>query len=336
MKHMIGSMKMKLLLLVCIGLFSVGFGNAVAAESADKYPSKPITVMIPWAAGSPSDNGARLLLPYVAEALGGANFVIINKPGASGWLGWDEVAAAKPDGYTIAILTLPSFYSGYMDPQNNRKTNLSDFQMIANQVSDWNVFYGQGGETRWKDMVGMLEYAKTHELIVGASGVGSDDNMVLTRVKKEHPEAKLTALQGTSSGNIMPMLLGKHIDMMSANLGDATPQVQRGELTALGLFAPDRSAIQPNLPTYKDLGLGNIIASSDRGYLMPKGVDPAILAKLEAAFEKGIKNPEHIAKMSAIGINVYYMSAKDLEAHAKTGEEVIENLREELGWQIKK
>ncbi|MDL2209606.1 tripartite tricarboxylate transporter substrate binding protein [Desulfovibrio sp. OttesenSCG-928-O18] len=318
-------------LLCALSLIAVA-GKDLQAAGADNYPSKPITVVISWAAGSSGDNGARILLPYVAKALGGANFTVINKPGASGWLGWDEVAKAKPDGYTISLLTLPSFYSGYMDPQNKRTTNLSNFQMIANQVSDWGVLYAQGGEKRWKDMKGMLEYAKTHELVVGASGVGSDDNMLLSRLKRQHPEAKLTALQGTSSGNVLPMLLGKHIDMQMANLGDAAPKVKSGELTALCLFAPERSPILPDLPTYKELGLGDIIGSSDRGYIMPAGVDPAILAKLEKAFETGIKDKEHIEKMMKLGINVYYMDSKQLTEHAKAGEKVVESLLDVLGW----
>ncbi len=301
------------------------------AKTVD-YPTKPITLNIPWAAGSSGDNGARILMPYVEEALGGATITIINDPGASGWLGWDIVAKSAPDGYTISLLTLPSFYGGYMNPANNRTTNLDNFQMIANQVSDWGVLYGQGGETRWSNMAEMLEYAKTHELTVGASGVDSDDNMLLERLKADHPDAKLTAVQGTSSGNVLPMLLGKHIDLQMANVGDANTQVKNGELTALCVFAPERTDILPDVPTYKELGLGEIIGSSDRGYFMPAGVDPEILKILEDAFEKAINNPEHIAKMKEIGINVNYLNAEDLLSKAKSDENVIEGLKDVLGW----
>lgn len=296
------------------------------------YPTKPITLNIPWAAGSSGDNGARLLMPYVEKALGGANITIINDPGASGWLGWDIVAKAAPDGYTISLLTLPSFYGGYMNPANNRTTNLSNFQMIANQVSDWGCLYGQGGETRWSDMKEMLEYAKTHEVIVGASGVDSDDNMLLERLKADYPDAKLTAVQGTSSGNVLPMLLGKNIDLQMANVGDSNAKVKSGELTALCVFAPKRTDILPDVPTYKELGLGEIIGSSDRGYFMPAGVDPQILKILEDAFNKAINDPEHIKKMTEIGINVNYMNADDLLAKAKADEKVIEGLKDVLGW----
>lgn len=295
------------------------------------FPTKPITLVIPWAAGSSGDNGARILMPYVEEELGVA-ITVINNPGASGWLGWDQVAAAEPDGYTISLLTLPSFYGGYMNPANERTTNLSNFQMIANQVSDWGVLYGQGGETRWSNLEEMLEYAKDHELLVGASGVDSDDNMLLERLKAQHPDAQLTAVQGTSSGEVTPMLLGKHIDLQMANVGDSNVQVKNGELTALCVFAPERTAILPDVPTYNETGMGELVGSSDRGYFMPAGADEEIVQILQDAFEKAISNEEHIQKMEEIGINVNYMSADELLAKAKEDEQVIEGLRDVLGW----
>lgn len=295
------------------------------------FPKKPITLNIPWAAGSSGDNGARILMPFVEEELG-TSITVINMPGASGWLGWDQVAAAEPDGYTISLLTLPSFYGGYMNPANERSTNLSNFQMIANQVSDWGVLYGQGGETRWSNMEEMLEYAKTNELLVGASGIDSDDNMLLERLKAQHPDAKLTAVQGTSSGNVTPMLLGKHIDLQMANVGDSNVQVKNGELTALCVFAPERTEILPDLPTYNELGLGELVGSSDRGYFMPAGAEPEIVEILTDAFEKAINNPEHIKKMKEIGINVNYMSPDELLSKAQEDEKIIEELKDVLGW----
>lgn len=301
------------------------------AEKNTEFPKKTITLNIPWAAGSSGDNGARILVPYVEEELG-VSITVINMPGASGWLGWDQVAAAEPDGYTISLLTLPSFYGGYMNPANGRSTNLDDFQMIGNQVSDWGVLYGQGGETRWSNMEEMLEYAKTNELLVGASGVDSDDNMLLERLKAQHPDAKLTAVQGTSSGNVTPMLLGRHIDLQMANVGDSNVQVKNGELTALCVFAPERTDILPDVPAYNELGLGELAGSSDRGYFMPSGADPEVVKILTDAFEKGINHPDHIEKMKEIGINVNYMTPDELLSKAREDEKIIEGLRDVLGW----
>ena len=132
-----------LLLVMCFSLTACGDkqtpstsgSSSQVSSSTDgdvDFPTKTITLVIPWAAGSSGDNGARILMPFVEKELG-TSIAVVNNPGASGWLGWDEVAAADPDGYTISLLTLPSFYGGYMNPANNRTTNLDDFQMIANQ-----------------------------------------------------------------------------------------------------------------------------------------------------------------------------------------------------------
>ena len=308
--------------------------DAEATESSDiDFPTKPITLVIPWAAGSSGDNGARILMPYVEEELGGASITVVNNPGASGWLGWDEVAAAAPDGYTISLLTLPSFYGGYMNPANNRTTNLDNFTMIANQVSDWAVLYCQVGETRWSDFDSMIEYAKENELTIGASGVDSDDNMMVERLKEQFPDIKLSTVQGKSSGEVKPMLLGGHIDLWMANVGDGATQVNNGELGALCVFSPEKCEMIPDVPTYNEITGNELVAGSDRGYFMPAGGDPAVVEKLRNAFEKAINNPEHIAAMTDLGINVNYMNADDLLAYAKDTEKVIEKLKPVLGWE---
>lgn len=331
-----------LLMAMCFGLTACGNKNANGDPSADSqpassnsdavdFPTKTITLVIPWAAGSSGDNGARILMPYVEKELG-TSIAVVNNPGASGWLGWDEVAAAKPDGYTISLLTLPSFYGGYMNPANNRTTNLDDFQMIANQVSDWAVLYFQTGETRFTDFNSMLEYAKNNELIIGASGVDSDDNMMVERLKKLHPDIKLSTVQGKSSGEVKPMLLGGHIDLWMANVGDGATQVKNGELGALCVFSNERCDMIPDVPTYNEITGNNLVAGSDRGYFMPAGSDPEVVKKLQDAFEKAINNPEHIAAMTELGINVNYMNADDLLAYAKDTEKVIEELKPVLSW----
>ena len=297
------------------------------------FPTKNITLLIPWAAGSSGDNGARLLMPYVEEALGGATITVENKPGASGWLGWDEVAAANPDGYTISLLTLPSFYGGYMNPANNRTTNLDNFQMIANQVSDWATLYCQAGETRWSDFNGMIEYAKTHELVIGASGVDSDDNMMVERMKALCPDIKLSTVQGQSSGEVKPMLLGGHIDLWMANVGDGAALFKNGELDALCVFAPEACDMLPGVPTFNELTGEDLVAGSDRGYFMPAGADPEVVKILQDAFEEAINNPEHIAGMTDLGINVNYMSGDDLAVYAKNTETEIAKLKPVLGWE---
>ena len=321
-----------LLLASCGGDTGTG-DTGGSGESAADYPSKTITLNIPWAAGSSGDNGARILMPYVEEALGGATITIINQPGASGWLGWDEVAKAEPDGYTIALQTLPSFYGGYMNPANERTTNLDNFQMIANQVSDWAALYCQPDETRWTDFNSMLEYAKDHELIIGASGVDSDDNIMVERMKALHPDIQLSTVQGTSSGDVKPMLLGGHIDLWMANIGDGMTSVQNGELAALCIFAPEESDLMPGVPTYNELTGNDLTGGSDRGYMMPAGADPEIVEILQNAFEEAINNPEHIAAMKELGINVNYMNGDDMLAYAKEQEAVIAELKPVLGWE---
>ena len=119
-------------------------GNSVGdstqpSQNVVNYPGdKSINLIVGFSAGGSSDLGVRMLVPYLEKELG-TTINVINKTGANGWVAWTEIAKSKPDGYTLGLVNIPGFYSGYLDKQQNRSENLESFQFIANQVTDWGV-----------------------------------------------------------------------------------------------------------------------------------------------------------------------------------------------------
>ena len=110
-------------------------GNA-ASQSGAWNPDRSITMLVPWSAGGGADLSVRTLVPYLEDDLG-VSITVVNSTGANGWIAWNELLNADPDGYTIAQMNIPTVYSGYMDPQQNRDNTLDDFALVANEVSDW-------------------------------------------------------------------------------------------------------------------------------------------------------------------------------------------------------
>ena len=101
------------------GSSSGGSNSGSSGESGTWEPNRSITMLVPWSAGGGSDLAVRTLVPYLEDDLG-VSITVVNSTGANGWIAWNELLNSDPDGYTIAQMNIPTVYSGYMDPQQNR------------------------------------------------------------------------------------------------------------------------------------------------------------------------------------------------------------------------
>lgn len=339
---------MKKILVVLLALFLLtgcsaqptppgGDGGAGSAESEVSeeggldWPTKPITMLVPWSAGGGSDLCVRTLMPYVEKELG-VSITVVNRTGANGWIAWSELAAAEPDGYTMSQLNIPAFYSGYLDPQQNRKENLDSFLPIANQISDWGTMVIKKGDERFSTANELIEYAKTHELLAGDAGKGTNKHLVTESIKKHIEGVQLTPVHQAGWADNYAALLGGHIDVAWGSIGETIQAYNDGEVDILCVFAPERSSALPDIPTFKELGLGDVVSPSDRGFMLPAGVDEAIYQKICDAFEKAINNPEHIQKMSELGMEVNYIGGEDYITYVKENEEIMKGFSDIMGW----
>lgn len=307
-------------------------GNKIESSGkADSYPGgKPIDIIVGYSAGGSSDLGVRMLVPYLEEELG-TTINVINKTGANGWVAWTELSKSKPDGYTIGLVNIPGFYSGYLDKHQKRSENLESFKFIANQVSDWGVLVAKKGQ--FKDFTAFMEYAKSNEVTVGDVGIGGNKHMQTEELKRANPECKITPVHMGGWADNYAGILGGHIDVASATIGDVVNQLSEGNFDILCTFAPERSELLPDVPTCEELGFGAVYGPSARGYLMPKGVDEATFSKIQEAFKNAITNPEHIEKMKELGLAVDYFDGEEYETFLKENEEKAKSMSDILGWQ---
>jgi tripartite-type tricarboxylate transporter receptor subunit TctC len=316
-----------------VGLFPVfAGGTGEGASAAPAFPAgKPITLICPWAPGGGSDIGARMVVPYMEKKLG-TTINVTNPTGASGWVGWERLLAAPADGYTFAMINLPTIYPGYLDPSLGRSKTIDDFQMLANHVTDSCVIAIRAGETRFTDLKSFIAYAKANPVTMATTGVGTDDHILL-ELFKAAAGTDITMVPGNGFKDSYAALLGGHVDAAAANIGEVLVPEKNKELKTLVVFSEDASRLMPHVPVWNKQGIGgNIVISSQRAFACKKGTPPEIVKILAEALQDAITNQEQIAKMAEMGLDVDYMGPEDFAKHVKAEEERIKGMGGAMGW----
>ncbi|MEW9672501.1 tripartite tricarboxylate transporter substrate binding protein [Ammoniphilus sp. 3BR4] len=301
------------------------------AAVGEKYPDKPIKLIVSFAAGGGMDTGARILTPYLEKELG-VPVVVENKPGAGGWVGWQELVQSKPDGYTIGYLGTPNLMTGYLDPKLKRQETLDSFTMIASHVTDPGTISIRKDETRFKTIQELLEYAKTNELKMTTTGPGSDDHIAALKLNKAFG-TKFIPVHTSGSAEEVTMALGGHVDVLFANVVDVINLYKDGELKVLAVMSEEKSPMLPDVPTLKESGYEGVTSFAARGFAAPKGLDAEKLNILSTAFEKAIKNQEQVAKQAESGLQVEYKDSEEYKKQLQEIEKSLLDIRDLLGWQ---
>lgn len=323
--------KMLIVLIVGLFLFVVGCSNSegVAKESS-KYPDGPIKVIVSYSAGGSSDLGARLLMQYVEKELG-VPVVVENKPGAGGWVGWEQLLNSEPDGNTIALINTPNLMTGYLDPTTGRDESLESFELIANHITDPGVIAVNKDDDRFNSVEDVIQYAKENTVTTTSTGALGDDHIASLKLNK-NLGTKFNAVHNGGAGESVTAVLGGHVDVLFANVGDVTTLYNDKEVKVLGVMSNERSTLLPDVPTLAEEGYDGVVSSSSRGYAAPKGVDEEVLKVLRDAFEKAIANEEQIKKVQETGLQVDYQNSEEYLEFLNEEENGIKEINDLLGW----
>lgn len=275
------------------------FASLASPASAAWPDDKPIEVVVGFAPGGGTDLLARKLFPFVQKRLGGkAQFVVVNKPGASGELGTAYVAKAQADGYTLGIVNVPTFL--YLPMVRKTQYQVEDFQLVARIVDDPTVLITRT-ESKVNSLPTVLGIAKQTPgvLSVGHNGEGSNGELVL-QLLRATTGAELTGIPYKGTGPQKIDVLGGHLPLGTVSAGEV-PELHKGgkgTIKALVQFTAKRSAVLPDVPTAAEAGI-KVLMSSERGLAAPKGVPAAIVRRLETAIAEGLKDPEFLASAAA-------------------------------------
>jgi len=302
-----------------VALFAFLGGMALAAD----YPTKPITLQVPWPAGGSSDMGARILAG-IAEKKMGQPIVVINRVGAGSQVGLTELAKAKPDGYYLGAVSLPALNTIALDPERKAAYDIDSFIPIINQVLDPGFIFVRP-ESPYKTLKDLLEDARKRpgQIRASTTGILSDDHLAILMMEEAAGvKFRIVHFDGLAPG--MTALLGGQVDVTFDNVGGVAPRVNAGQLRGLALMDRERSKFLPDILTTVELGYPTVISSSTRGVMGPKGIPDPIVKKIQEVFLEAMKNPEHMEKMEKAGLAIrpmvgaeYAKYFRDLHGKAK-------------------
>ncbi len=279
---------------------------ATRAQPGDPFPSRPITLWLPWPAGGATDITMRLLADIASRHLG-QKIYVENRSGAGGTLVMPILQQAAADGYTIAQMPQPVFRAPHT--QRVLWDPIRDTTPII-QLSG--VTFGMvtqpGGGLRSIDEV--LAHARAHPglLTVATNGVGTtphvvmDELMAARRLSYVHVPYKGTAEQmlAVASGQVM----------VGINSSGFAPYVDSGRLRLLAIFSAERSKRWPNVPTLKELGFG-VVATSPYGLAGPRGLPTAVVRAMHDAFKAALFDPAHLAELAKYDQEPNHLNPQD-------------------------
>lgn len=293
---------------ICALLISAAclcLGNAVAqTPSVRDYPSKTITMIVPFPPGGATDALARIVAQKLSTSLGQA-MVVDNHPGAGGTIGAALVARANPDGYTI-LFTSSSTHS--VAPSFNKKLPydaVTDFTPIGGAVASPSLLMVTK-TLPIKTLKDLILYAKAHpgELNFASSGNGTVIQLNVEALKAQ-AGLDMTHVPYKGSALALPDLVSGKVHVLFDVMVAGLQPVKDGKLNALAVGGTKRSTLLPDVPTVaeagKEYGLGQFESSTWFGLFGPRNLSPEIVAKLNAALNKVIVSPDVVERFAQIG-----------------------------------
>lgn len=288
---------------------NAGSSNTAGASDFPKK-GKSIELVVAFASGGAVDTAARLIQPVLEKELG-TNVEVVNKPGAGGQIGYTQLTSSKPDGYTIGATGSPSVVVSPLDPSRGAKYTRESFQPLGRQVIDPAVIAVQP-DSPYQTLKDLLDAAKANPKSMTASttGLQTGEHFALAQIQEATGSEFAPVHFSEGASQATTAFLGKHVDVLVANVSDVNDLTKQGKARVLGVMSEERAPSLPDVPTFKESG-HDLIAGTARGYSAPAGLPDAVADKLEAALQKAIEDPSVVKKMEDLGLQTSYLNGDD-------------------------
>jgi tripartite-type tricarboxylate transporter receptor subunit TctC len=292
-----------------LGAAAIAAPASISAATAQTWPSRPITMVVPFPPGGNVDVTGRVLADRMRAVLG-QPVIVENVAGANGSIGVGRVARARPDGYTIDLGFLgghvqnAALYSLQYDP-------LNDFQPIAPLVTTPYIVFGRKTLAA-NDLSELIAWLNANPGKASTATVTVGVQLVIALFQKE-TGTRLTVVPYRGTAQAMQDLVGGQIDM-TFELPVQLPQMRSGSVKAYAVTSEKRLAAAPDLPTFAEMGLPALTAATWFGFFAPKGTPPDIISKLNAATVEALADPAVQSRFAMLGLDIFPREQQTPEA----------------------
>ncbi|CAN7346265.1 tripartite tricarboxylate transporter substrate-binding protein [Devosia sp. LjRoot16] len=287
-----------LLRTLAAGALTAGLALTGAALAQD-YPTKPVTVVVPFSAGGPTDTVARLIAEVMSQDLG-QQVVVQNVGGAGGTLGAGQVATAPNDGYTllvhhIGMATAPTLYRSL---PYKPETDFAPIGLIT--AVPMTLVARKDFEPNTLAELAAYIKANGENVTYAHAGIGSASQLC-GMLLMDALDAPMTTVPYQGAGPAMTDIIGGQVDMICDQSTNTTSQIRAGEVKAYAVTSPERLATLPDLPTTAESGLEQVQVTVWHGLYAPAGTDAAIVTRLETALQKAMADATVISRFAELG-----------------------------------
>lgn len=308
-------------------LFAQGGSEAAgSAKKAVAYPKKNITMICPWAAGGGTDAVLRALCG-TAEKYLGTGITVENKTGGAGAIGHAAIKNAKPDGYTVGMVT---FELNSLPQQGLIDFTYADFDPLIRVNADAATLTVKA-DAPYNSVAEFVDYCKAHPgaVSIGNSAPGSVWHIGAGLLANSTGiDVKHVAFEGAAPA--VTALAGGHIQAVTVSLAEVKSQLDAGNVKVLGIMDAKRPSAYPDIKTFKEQGY-DIEYATWRGLALPKGVDPEIKAILVDAFTKACQDSQFIEAATKLNLNIAFLNPEDFTAFLKQNYEDVTATMKALG-----
>jgi tripartite-type tricarboxylate transporter receptor subunit TctC len=271
------------------------------AAQAQPYPSRPVTVVVPFAAGGTFDVVGRIMAARMSELLG-QPVIVENTTGAGGLIGVARVIAARPDGYTLLLGTIGTHAYNQTIYKKRRYDAIGDFTPVAlfsEQPMVLEVRKDLAANTL-AEFAALLKASGT-KMQYGSAGVGTTTHLACSLLNARIG-AEVTHVPYRGAAPAANDLIGGQIDYLCGNMSGAVPLVAAGQVKAIAMLSRERSALMPDLATAHEQGLTGYDVTTWTAYFLPKGAPKEIVDKLNAATAATMETPAIRNRLHDIGV----------------------------------
>ena len=286
----------------------------IGAVQAQTFPNRQLTITVPYAAGGPTDQIARILAERMGRSMG-QTIIIDTAVGGGGTLAGDKVVKAAPDGYTLLIqhLALLAQNKLYPSVRYDARTAL----VPVGLVNSGPMVLVARKSIPAKNAAELFAWIKANgeKTTVGHAGLGTNSHLCEVLLSQALG-TKLTYVTYRGAAPALNDLMSGQIDVLCDQSTNSVPQILAGTVNAFAVTTPERSAALPNVPTVAEVGVPDVLFSVWHGIYAPKYTPPDIIAKLNAEISAAVDDPDVLVKFALVGTVPYPKEQRTVAAHA--------------------